>query len=429
VPATLGSRVESTAFFQIVHAVGLLGKFQHVVIVVQENRTTDNLFNGLPGADTVRSGLNSKGQMVPLTRVSLSAPYDIQHTRPAFLTEYDGGKMNGFDIVRSNCHAKCPPASTRVYAYVDPSETTPYFAMAEQYAFADRMFQSNQGPSFPAHLYLVSGSSEPTVGSTLKVSENPIRPQGGHTAGCDSPPGTLGQLIDANGNESHWMYPCIDVPTLFDLQYKKSSSWRYYQAHGGPGLWNAVDAINHLRKNVHYRTNVVYPPSQFLRDTSKGDLANLSIVTPTQADSDHAGITGKDGPSWVADVVNAVGTSQYWQNSVIFVTWDDWGGWYDHVRPPIYNSYELGLRVPLIVISRFTPKGYVSHSQHEFGSILKFTEETFGLGSLNTTDARADDLADCFNFQQPPRKFVKIPAPRTAPDFLHEKVSSGDLDY
>jgi phospholipase C len=271
----LRSPVESTASYQILHAIGLLGKFKHVVIVVQENRSPDNLFNGLPGADTVRSGLNSHGRKVPLTAVSLSAPYDVQHSHPAFVTEYDGGKMDGFDIVRSNCSGNCPPAKTRVYAYVDPSETTPYFTMAEQYAFADRMFQSNQGPSFPAHLYVVSGSSQSAVGSTLKLSENPIRPQGGHSAGCNAPLGTQGQLIDANGNESHWMYPCIDVPTIFDLLAKNGFTWRYYQAHGGPGLWNAVDAIDHLRKDPHYRTNVVYPPSQFLRDAAAGKLASV----------------------------------------------------------------------------------------------------------------------------------------------------------
>jgi phospholipase C len=108
--------------------------------------------------------------------------------------------------------------------------------------------------------------------------------------------------------------------------------------------------------------------------------------------------------------VNAIGESQFWNDTAIVVTWDDWGGWYDHVPPPQYNSYELSFRVPLIVISPYAKLHYVSHVQYEFGSILKFAEETFGLPSLGTTDARANDLSDCFDFSQPPTKFKPIPA-------------------
>ena len=118
------------------------------------------------------------------------------------------------------------------------------------------------------------------------------------------------------------------------------------------------------------------------------------------AASDHAGGTDGSGPSWVASVVNAVGESQYWNDTVVFVVWDDWAGWYDHVRPPMYNSYELGFRVPLIVISRYAKKGFVSHRLYEFGSILKFIEVHFALGSLGTTDARSDDLSDFFDYMR-----------------------------
>jgi phospholipase C len=110
------------------------------------------------------------------------------------------------------------------------------------------------------------------------------------------------------------------------------------------------------------------------------------------------------------------------------VTWDDWGGWYDHVRPPVYNSYELGFRVPLIVISPYAKNHYVSHRQHEFGSILKFVEKTFGLPSLHTTDVRADDLSDCFDFSKPPTKFQPIPAPLPPSYFLKQPMSHKDPD-
>jgi phospholipase C len=126
--------------------------------------------------------------------------------------------------------------------------------------------------------------------------------------------------------------------------------------------------------------------------------------------------------------VNAIGKSKYWDHTAIFVTWDEWGGWYDHVKPPQYNSYELGFRVPLIVISPYAKSHYVSHREHEFGSILKFAERALGLGSLDTTDVRSDDLADCFNFSRGPRAFKKIPAPLPPRYFLSQPISNRDPD-
>jgi phospholipase C len=294
--------------------------------------------------------------------------------------------------------------------------------MAEQYAFADHMFQTNQGPSFPAHQYIVSGTSTISAGSTYRAAENPKTPENKFTGGCDSPTGSLVYLIDANGNENKQAYPCFDRPALSDLLEAKSLTWSYYQANGGPGLWNAFDAIQHIRDGAGYRKHVQHPPAQVINDITAGRLASVTWVTPVLADSDHPGNNGT-GPSWVSWIVNTIGNSSYWNNTAIFLVWDDWGGWYEHVKPQIYNSYELGFRVPLVVISPYAKTGYVSHKQHEFGSILKFVEETFGLGSLGTTDVRADDLMDCFDFSRSPRAFKAIRAPRHADYFLHRHVA------
>jgi phospholipase C len=401
-------------------------EIQHVVIIFQENRSTDNLFNGLPGADTVKYGQNSKGRRIPLQPILLTAPYDMSHRHSAFLVEYAKGKLNGFNLDPSHCNqrSQCPAKGLRSYAFVPRYEVEQYFTMAEQYAFADRMFQTNAGPSFPSHQYILSGTSTISEGSSLRAAENPKTPTGKFTGGCNSHPGTLVSLIDPNGNENQTMFPCFDRPALTDLLDAKSLSWHYYQASLGPGLWNGPDAIRHLRHSPEYHADVVAPPSQVLRDIANASLASVAWVTPTYAASDHAGNTDGSGPSWVASVVNAIGKSQYWNSTAIFVTWDDWGGWYDHVKPPQYNSYELGFRVPLIVISPYTSQGYVSHKQHEFGSILKFVEETFGLGSLGTTDVRSDDLSDFFDFTKAPRPFVPISAPRDANYFLHQPVST-----
>ena len=197
-----------------------------------------------------------------------------------------------------------------------------------------------------------------------------------------------------------------------DLLDAKNVSWKYYTPEPY-FLWTGPDAISHIRYGADW-ANVSIPETNVFSDIAQGHLPTVSWVIPTGANSDHANTLSNTGPSWVADVVNAIGASQYWKNTAIFVTWDDWGGWYDHVKPPIYDSYDLGFRVPLIVISPYAKAAYVSHTQHEFGSILHFIEEQFGLGSLGYTDARADDFSDCFNFSQTPLNYRPVPTAYSA---------------
>jgi len=395
------------------------GKIQHVVIVFQENRSVDNLFNGLPGADTQAWGVNHLGKHVALRQVSLQAHYDLSHTHRAFNAEYDGGKLDGFDLVRGDDAA---------YGMVPRGEVQPYFDMAQQYAFGDRMFQTNQGPSFPAHQYIISGTSTIASGSPFRVAENPIGHQVWQTGGCNSPPSTRARLIDAAGNEDRLAYPCFERLTLMDEIAAAQLTWRYYQETYSPNIWGGPAAIEHLARSGNYPQDVRVPSPSVLSDIASGNLASVVWVTPDRAASDHAGVTDGSGPSWVASIVNAIGRSRYWDNTAIFVTWDDWGGWYDHVKPPLYNSYELGFRVPLLVIAPYAKRGYVSHAQHEFASILKFVEETYGLPSMGTTDARADDLADCFDFTAPPRAYAPIAAPLSASHFMSAPASTGSID-
>ena len=197
-------------------------KIAHVVIIFQENRSTDDLFNGFPGADTVRSGLTSQGRRIALRPVRMTAPYDLDHTHAGFETEYAGGKMNGFDRENSGCVGAivCSPADVRAYGFVPHDQIKPYFAMATQYAFADRMFQTNQGPSFPAHQYIVSGTSSITDRSSLRAAENTKSAR----RRLRFAPGTLVALIAESGDESRQIYPCFDRISLMELLDKKSLS-------------------------------------------------------------------------------------------------------------------------------------------------------------------------------------------------------------
>jgi phospholipase C len=414
IPAANTAPGESTAISQSALRSAEPSPISHVVIIIQENRTPDYLFQGIPGADIAKYGIDSRGDRIALRPVSLAAHYALKHYHDAFLRDYDGGKMDGFD---ANL-----PQRTRLepFGYAPESEAQPYHDMAKQYVFADRMFQSNEGPSFPAHLYLISGTAADDSLPEYRVRDNPFDRKTGHGApgGCDSPPEVAVSTIEiANGSTGPTPFPCFQHVVLTDFLDAKGVSWRYYQEKLGPGLWHPFDGIEHVRYGKDY-ANVITPSTQVLTDIRQGKLAGVTWIAPADQWSDHCGKHGTDkGPSWVAAIVNEIGKSKFWPNTAIFLTWDDWGGWYDHVAPPIDDAYELGFRVPLVVISPYAKRGYVSKVQHEFGSLLAFSEVTFGIpkGSLKTTDVRADDLHDAFDFSQNPRSFVPIKAPPFKP--------------
>jgi phospholipase C len=427
IKATSGAVSGSTSFQITASAFSQF--FQHVVIIFQENRTPDNLFHGLPGADIATTGLDSSGQTITLTPTSLATSYDLNHSHSAFLAMYDNGKMDGADKVTISC-AKgavgCPPANAQ-FQYVNPTEVQPYFQLAETYTFGDRMFQTNQGPSFPAHQFIIAGTSADSPTSNLLASENPIVPAGaaptGENAGCHAPAGTTVNMIDPSGSEATTMYPCFEHPTLIDSLDTQAVDWRYYApSAAGLSIWVGPDAISHIRNGGDWN-KVILNQAQVLTDIANNQLAQVTWVIPSGQASDHANVNNGTGPSWVASVVNAIGNSAYWPNTAIIITWDDWGGWYDHVPPPsIVNSYEYGFRVPLIVVSPYAKKAYVSHAVYDSASILRFIEEVFKLPSLGYADATAADLADCFDLTQAPSVFKQIHAKYGASHFLLDKT-------
>jgi hypothetical protein len=172
---------------------------------------------------------------------------------------------------------------------------------------------------------------------------------------------------------------------------------------------NMYQAIYHIRFGKDWSKDVISPQTSIFQDIDKGCLANVTWVSPTSATSDHSGFRSNLGPHWVTSVVNKIGQSQFWDSTAIFVYWDEWGGWSDHVPPPYVDYDGLGMRVPLLVISPYAKQGYVSHVQYDQGSILKFIEDQFGLARLASSDMRANSPAnDCFDFTQAPRPFKKI---------------------
>jgi phospholipase C len=334
------------------------------------------------------------------------------------------------------------------FQFVDNSSgiLNPYLTLATQYGWANYMFQTNQGPSFPAHQYLFGGTSAPTAGDDamgIFAADNGTNHL--NLQGCTSAATELVTLIEPSGIFAQ-LYPCFEHVTLPDV-LPNGVTWRYYATTVGSqgGLWTAPNAIQHICQSTgpggscigqQWTDNVDLNPADVLTDINNCHLRSVSWVTPIGQNSDHAGNTANvGGPSWVASIVNAIGSSTacdggtgYWNNTAIVITWDDWGGWYDHEPPTILSTiqgdYEQGFRVPLIYVSAYTRRAYIGNNRIDFGSVLLFIERNFGAGAgtLNFADARAQHrLGGFFNLKMNPRSFTPVSAPLSAQFFLNDK--------
>jgi phospholipase C len=392
-----------------------IDKIKHVVIIIQENRSFNNLFYGYPGADTVSYGFDTLGHRITLEPVGLQTTWDLDHSSGSFFTACNGTghypgtdcRMNGFNKEYVGCgHSSYPgcPITHPQYAYVPHYETKPYFDMARRYVLADRMFASNfDASSFISHQYIIAAQASSAVNY----------PNG--QWGCEGgKPDTIGTVSQERTLYDGYIRVCFDNSTIGDELDRAGLTWAYYAASYGSGylsIWSAYQAIKHIYYGPDWSKDVL-PNTSFFDDVEHGRLRDVSWVTPTCANSDHAGCGSDTGPSWVASLVNALGESRYWNDTAIFIFWDDYGGWYDRVPPRMVDYDGLGLRIPLLVISPYAKRGYVSHVHFEHGSIVKFIEDRFGLARLSASDTRANSPeADCFDFDQAPRRFIPIQAP------------------
>ena len=379
------------------------------------------MFLGYPNADTLGYGRMSNGRKVKLQEVSLAGP-DIDNTYADSVRSYDDGKMNGFNLNPSGSGT----AGRYAYGYVSRKQSAPYWKMAERFELADHMFPTEHGESWAAHLELIASTTN--INPTKALVDFPSQAPWD----CDAPAGTTTPTLNAKGvYRSNGPFPCLtQVRTMADTLDAAGVSWRYYApsiTDWIQGAWSPFGSVKSVRYGADWH-NVITPPPTILRDVANGTLAGVTWVTPDWQYSDHGGSGTTLGPSWVAAVVNAIGQSKFWNSTAIFVLWDDFGGWYDHVPPPQLDFKGLGIRVPCIVISPYVRSGSVVHTQYEFGSVLKFVEEVFNLPALGPasdgySDARAASMMDGFDFTQTPLTFHKIPAPVPPSYFMTARPS------
>ncbi len=281
------------------------------------------------------------------------------------------------------------------------SDIPNYWKYAQTFALSDNAFSSLTGASFGNHLYLAAASSYEFVTNPFFLNAGPDNT----SWGCDAPSNTLaGRIPNPTVSTAIiYQYPCIDMPTLSDLFDSQGLSWRYYAVPEGQTgyIWSIFDTVAHIRNGPEWSTNIS-APQNFIADVTAGNLANFTWLTPPWTASEHPPTNICAGENWTVNQINAIMESPLWSSTAIFVTWDDWGGYYDHVPPPSVDYFGLGIRVPVIIISPYVSAQTVIHTQYEFASVLKFAEETFGLPSLTERDAQANDMMDAFNFTQQP---------------------------
>jgi phospholipase C len=424
-------------------------KIRHVVIVMQENRSFDSYFGTYPGADGIpmKDGIPTVCSPDPSAHVCVRPYHDRQdrntggpHDADDARRDIAGGAMNGFErqarlgssiACRRDIDApKCSLGRRHpdVMGYHDWHEIPNYWRYARDFVLQDHMFQSDASWSLPAHLYLVSAWS-----ARCARANDPLSCR----ASVQAPGSPPGSLSNPTGRAPHYAWTDLTF-----LLHRHHVSWRYYiatgnqpdcadgamscppvrQSAGTPTIWNPLPWFDTVRQD-HQLANIA-SLSQFRRATHRGRLPSVSWVMPAQGVSDHPPALVSKSQAYVTRLINTIMRSPNWKSTAIFLTWDDWGGFYDHLKPPTVDAQGYGLRVPGLVISPYAKRGYIDHQTLSFDAYLKFIEDDFLAGARidPRIDGRPDprpnvredkpilgDLARDFNFSQSPRPPLILP--------------------
>ncbi len=418
-------------------------KIRHVVIIMQENRSFDSYFGTYPGADGIPGLAGHPGRLPcipdPLRNTCVHPFHDRHdvnyggpHEAVAFKTDYDGGKMDGFIKARETCtNALDPPdciatLSVDMMGYHNAREIPNYWAYAHSFVLQDHMFEPVASWSLPSHLYLVSEwaalCTRPNDPSSCSTNiEDPGLPT---DIGPPHPPPDyawtdLTYLLHAH--QVSWGYFITPGPEP-DCETGGMFCTYQPQSKRTPGIWNPLPSFDTVRSDN--QLGDVRSTSDFLKAARAGRLPAVSWVIPNGVVSEHPTASIRAGQAYVTNLIDAVMRSKDWNSTAIFLAWDDWGGFYDHVKPPTVDGQGYGFRVPGLVISPYARRGYIDHQQLSFDAYVKFIEDDFlSSARLNPkTDGRPDPRPDVreaasglgnllrdFDFHQAPRAPLLLP--------------------
>jgi phospholipase C len=421
-------------------------KIKHVVIIMQENRSFDHYFGTFPGADGIpmQNGVPTVCSVQPGAGTCIKPFHDPNdqnfggpHAHAAFKTAVDGGKMDGYILAfLQSHHVPCSGTDPNqpdcikggngldVMGWHDAREIPNYWAYARNFVLQDRMFEPNSSWSLPQHLFMVSGWS-----ATCSSPADPMS--------CVSDAGSPGR--DELTQENPELYAWTDITYLM---YKNNISWAYYLSEGQapdcadgdttcapqalqvhvPGIWNPLPYFTTVHEDNQLGN--IQTTDKFFTALKYGTLPNVSWVIPSGRYSEHPTASIREGQAYVTGLVNAVMQSPEWDSTAIFLTWDDWGGFYDHVVPPVVDANGYGIRVPGLVISPYARRGFIDHQVLSHDAYLKLIEDLF-LGNLRLdpqSDGRPDsrptvrenvpvlgDLLNAFDFSQAPQPPLILP--------------------
>ncbi|HEY7659215.1 MAG TPA: alkaline phosphatase family protein [Actinomycetota bacterium] len=415
---------------------------EHVVFIVKENRTFNNYFATYPGAEgateggTIRCTENGceDAQVVQLTKGPDIYGHDLTHCFRCGLVAINGGRMNGFNrmngVIPQSENADLYGADLTGYSYLDREGVPNYWAYADRFVLADHFFTSMYGPTLPEHLFAVAAQSNfivdnkstaDTPGSYCDDStEFATRFEPREVRQHEQRILELEREITANGTNTYdiadyWgsIRLCFDIEVLPDQLEEAGISWKYY---ANENAWmNALQMIRHVRYGPMWEK--VQPPPTFVQDVKRGEMPAVSWLIPDESYNEHPG-AGKStcaGENWTVHQINTIMKSEYWPTTAIVIVWDDFGGFYDPVAPPMTDVMGLGPRTPALIISPYTVRGdnadggFIDSTEYEFSSVLAFIEQLFGLDPMTERDANASPLSGAFDFDQPRFKKLILP--------------------
>ncbi len=395
---------------------GSIDQIQHVIFIVKENRTFDSYFGAYPGADGATTGRTYDGRTVRLKRAPDVLPVDIAHGFSNGLQSIDGGKMDGFSLI---------PGNDRLQGYVQysRSQMPAYWAYADRFVLADHFFTSIFGATYPEHLYVAAAQSDLIVDNKSTAdhpgnycddpTEYSTKFKSRLTAAQQAKITYYEQRINQPGMRDaltkYWtsIRLCFEIKVLPDELERAGVSWKYYVTND---RWQDVlQSVRHVRYGPMWKK--VQDPSQFMKDLKGSHLPQVSWLIPPEPYNEHPGegVSVCAGENWTVQQLNAIQQSPYWPHTLVVLIWDDFGGFYDHVPPPLYDIMGLGPRTPALIMSPWTRAGSngdggsIDHTVYEASSVLRFIEDRWDLAPMTSRDARADPLTGALDFSQPPR--------------------------
>ncbi len=389
-------------------------RIKHVVIIMQENRSFDHYFGTYPGADgipmkdgvpTVCGVQPGKGECIKPYHDPNDVNYGGPHTHTAFRTAVDNGKMDGYVLAfLEEHHVPCSGTDPNqpdcvkggngrdVMGWHDAREIPNYWAYAQNFVLQDHMFEPSSSWSLPDHLFMVSGWS-----ATCSSATDPMS--------CISDLGSPGKVTLTDANPE--LYAWTDLTYLL---YKNNVSWAYYLSEGEnpdcadgemtcpqqnlkvsvPGIWNPLPYFTTVHEDNQLGN--IQTTDKFFAALKNGTLPSVSWIIPSGKYSDHPTASIHEGQAYVTGLVNAVMQSPDWNSTAIFISWDDWGGFYDHVLPPAVDLNGYGIRVPGLLISPYARHDFIDHQVLSHDAYLVLIEDLF-LGNMRldpSTDGRPD---------------------------------------